>query len=309
MKTENDQTLDKPKRVQFNENSTADDDFNTSKQGLTPAPNKINPAYRVPEERSISAQSVAPPSSISRPNYEDILRRVSIVIHQHIQKCELRKAMSTPETKETGMFRQSQMSLFSEEHFVSPEYVYHFVRAPISRMGFLYGIHKIANVSRMPTLQDIHTFLRDLFVKALLSAECSIVCLIYVERLMENANVPLVVETWKPVLLCGLLLASKVWQDLSSWNSEFAQIYPSFTLQAINKLEIVYCKELRWNLYISSSTYAKYYFALRSLTEKSDFRRNYNVMLVDAPGAEHVAERSGDVRQQVLDDHTLSRSI
>lgn len=59
----------------------------------------------------------------------------------------------------------------------------------------------------------------------------------------------------------------------SSWNIEFSQIYPQFSLQAINKLEVLYCKELKWNLYISSSTYAKYYFALRSLTEKKDFRR------------------------------------
>lgn len=36
------------------------------------------------------------------------------------------------------------------------------------------------------------------------------VCLIYVERLMETAQVPLLASTWKPVLLCGLLLASKV---------------------------------------------------------------------------------------------------
>ncbi len=42
----------------------------------------------------------------------------------------------------------------------------------------------------------------------------SAVCLIYVERLMETAFVPLVSKTWRPVLLCGLLLASKVWQDL-----------------------------------------------------------------------------------------------
>lgn len=113
---------------------------------------------------------------------------------------------------------------------------------------------------------------------------------------MELAHVPLVARTWRPCLLCGLLLASKVWQDLryfvfsmrsscfaasfnflprccSSWNSEFSQIYPEFTLEAINKLEMLFCKEIRWNLYISSSAYAKYYFALRSLTEKKDFRR------------------------------------
>lgn len=62
-------------------------------------------------------------------------------------------------------------------------------------------------------------------------------------------------------------------QSCSSWNSEIAQIYPQFSLEAINKLEMVFCREIGWNLYISSSTYAKYYFALRSLTEKSDFRR------------------------------------
>lgn len=126
---------------------------------------------------------------------------------------------------------------------------------------------------------------------------------------METAFVPLVGSTWRPVLLCGLLLASKVWQDLrlglismynffiffiyiffsctkksfhnSSWNIEFSQVYPQFTLAAINKLEVTYCKEIKWNLYISSSAYAKYYFALRSLTEKSDFRRYkyYDIIL------------------------------
>ena len=31
----------------------------------------------------------------------------------------------------------------------------------------------------------------------------NIVCLIYVERLMETAFVPLVSKTWRPCLLCG----------------------------------------------------------------------------------------------------------
>jgi hypothetical protein len=72
------------------------------------------------------------------------------------------------------------------------------------------------------------------------------------------------------IILCITLSYSSI---CSSWNSEFSDIYPQFTLKAINKLEVTYCKELKWNLYISSSAYAKYYFALRSLTEKSDFRR------------------------------------
>ncbi len=163
----------------------------------------------------------------------DILRRVSIVIHQHIQRCEQRLSVATPETFEKGLFRASQMEKFSEELFTSPQYVYHFVRAPLSRLGFLYGIRKLSKQYSSPSLSEVHTFLSDLFVKAQLSAECSIgiplshsfgtlqltvsvvtVCLIYVERLMESANVPIVGKTWRPCLLCGLLLASKVWQDL-----------------------------------------------------------------------------------------------
>lgn len=278
--------------------------FNTSKHALTPALSRItNSTYRVPEERA--NQCVAPPSTITRPNYEDILKRVTIVIHQHIQRCEQRLAKATPETYNEGLFHVKQMEKFSEELFTTPQYVYHFVRAPIARMGFLYGIRKLSSQYSTPTLQEVHTFLSDLFVKAQLSAECSIVCLIYVERLMETANVPIVGRTWRPCLLCGLLLASKVWQDLGSWNSEISQIYPQYTIQAVNKLEGIFCKEISWNLYISSSVYAKYYFALRSLSEKSDFRRNYNVMVVNAPCAEMVAERSEEMKQYAL----LSRSL
>lgn len=106
------------------------------------------------------------------------------------------------------------MEEFSEESFLSPQYVYHFVRAPITRMGFCYGIRKQINVYKKPTLNEIHQFLIEIFNKAELTPECSVVCLIYIERLMEVANVPLVAKTWRPILLCGLLLASKVWQDL-----------------------------------------------------------------------------------------------
>ena len=64
----------------------------------------------------------------------------------------------------------------------------------------------------------------------------------------------------------------------SSWNSEISQIYPQFSLQSINRLERLFCSEIKWDLYISSSAYAKYYFALRSLTEKKDFRRYVSVL-------------------------------
>jgi len=262
--------------------------------------------YVDPSQRSNDA--VAPQSSLSRPNYEDLLRRVAVVIHQHIRKCEQRRSHANPEELESGMFHDSKLQVFSEENFATPEYVYHFVRAPIARLGFCYGIRQVKRQFDTPELKEVHDFMTTLFVKAQLSAECSIVCLIYVERLMETGNVPIMGKSWRPLLLCALLLASKVWQDLGSWNVEFTEIYPQFSLQNINKLEREFCQALSWNLYISSSLYAKYYFALRSLTSSKDFRRKYNVMMTQAPGAEQVQKRSEDIKDEYLAT-TLSKSL
>lgn len=146
--------------------------FNTSKEGCTPLITRVQ--YRNPEDRA--QLSVAPPSSITRPNYEDILKRVSVVIHQHISKCELKLSTLSPEAAASAIeqMRASKIKAFSEENYTSPQYVYHFVRAPISRLGFLYGIRKVNKQWNSPSLSEVHTFLRDLFVKAQLSAECSI---------------------------------------------------------------------------------------------------------------------------------------
>ena len=247
--------------------------------------------------------------TLNKPNYEDILRRVSIVVSQHIEKCESRLKRANKDTYETGLFHTSQMKKFDEANFVNSQYVYHFVLAPICRMGFLYGIREIKQEYHIPALEEVHTFLSDLFTKAQLSAECSIVCLIYVERLMEIANVPLLSTTWKTVMLCGMLMASKVWQDLSSWNVEFSEIMPQYSLNAINELERTFCEEIKWDLYISSSAYAKYYFALRSLSEKKDFRQKYNLnQLRQAPGADMIAQRSEDVKSGLLST-VLSKSL
>ena len=182
------------------------------------------------------------------------------------------------------------------------------MRAPLCRLGFLYGIKVVDVVYTIPTAHEVYEFLSELFVKASLSAECSIVCLIYVERLMEQAKVPLLRNTWKPVVMSGLLLASKVWQDLSSWNIEFSQVYPQYNIAAINQLEKLFCQEIKWDLYIPTSAYAKYYFALRSLTEKKDFRRDAIMTATSAPGAQQVAERSGGMKEELLST-VLSRSL
>lgn len=144
--------------------------FNTAKVAFTPKIGHVR--YKNPEQRA--AAVIAPPSSISRPNHEDNMRRVSVVIHQHIQKCESRLKRATPENSETGLFHTSKMIKFSDENYITPRYVYHFVRIPVVRMGMVYSIRKVRQEPTSPTLNEVHSFLYELFIKANLSAECSI---------------------------------------------------------------------------------------------------------------------------------------
>ena len=214
--------------------ASSPDEFKT---GVHHTPKLTHVSYRKIEERqSEVVLGMSTQGTLARPNAEDVLRRVAVVVHNHILKCEARKKLLTPATTDAGMFHTTKMLAFSEENFVTPQLEYHFVRVPLCRLGFQFVIREVKKQYLMPSLEEVHQFISDLFVKAQLSAECSIVCLIYVERLMELANVPLVKTTWRPCLLCGLLLASKVWQDLPSWNSEIAQIYPQFSLTSINRL-------------------------------------------------------------------------
>lgn len=58
--------MEDKRKVHFNEEDETV--FNTSNHALTPVLSHVLPVYKNPEERT--ANSVAPPSTISRPNYE-----------------------------------------------------------------------------------------------------------------------------------------------------------------------------------------------------------------------------------------------
>jgi hypothetical protein len=320
--------------------------------------------YRKPDDRmaSLAPAAGAVGSTLAQPNYDDFLRRVSVVLYQHLRRCEKRHreqqraakaqlddpSSSSSHGHETSEARSpapvlaldegygqddgeahapratavsaataattaSSTSLdlegdgeepvdelFREEKFVTPQYKYTFVRVPRVHPLTAFAMAKVSSRRHVPSVDEIFRFCKHLFNQAQLSAECSIVCLIYIERLMEQAGVPLLVATWKPIVLCGLLLASKVWQDLSSWNVEISGIYPQYSLHAVNRLERLFLHHIQWDLYISASVYAKYYFALRSLTEKKDFRRRYNyTMRVDPPNSRRLEERSAAVRHEL----------
>ena len=332
--------LRKPSKKQNSHNKNPIEMFRPSSDAYTPRMGKKEIKYKPAAMRTPVQQMASPLGTLSRPNFRDALRRVAMIIHQHIVKIERRfeqhrtpnqtQGGSTISLESTssggrgygrhhpryrnydGLFSTVMKETFSEDRYITPRYKCTMVRVPMALAGMVYGLKQIRELYEIPTESEIYEFAHQLFKTVQLSSECSIVGLIYVERLMETAKVPLLAETWRPIFMCGLLMASKVWQDLSSWNIEFASVYPRYSLESINRLELQFLRMIKWDLYISSSQYAKYYFALRSLVEKPDFRQRYNRMVGGVDSVQESQARKIEVRSTMLKEEAilhLSRSM
>jgi hypothetical protein len=87
--------------------------------------------------------------------------------------------------------------------------------------------------------------------------------LIYVERLMKEGQMKLSGLNWRPVVYTAMLLSSKCWEDINSYNVDFSKAYKHYSLQAINKMESLFTDMIGWKLYISPELYSQYYFTLK----------------------------------------------
>ena len=67
------------------------------------------------------------------------------------------------------------------------------------------------------------------------------------------------------MLLCCLVLASKIWDDDSLENIHFPKVMPNVTTKEINLIEQAFIEFLDYKLVIKGSEYAKYYFILRTI--------------------------------------------
>uniref|UniRef100_A0A668AZ69 Cyclin Y n=1 Tax=Myripristis murdjan TaxID=586833 RepID=A0A668AZ69_9TELE len=178
-------------------------------------------------------------STVSQPNLKYTIKCVALAIYYHIKNREVDGRMLL------DIFDEKLHPLSKSE--IPPDYDKH-----------------------DPEQKQIYRFVRTLFSAAQLTAECAIVTLVYLERLLTYAEIDICPANWKRIVLGAILLASKVWDDQAVWNVDYCQILKDITVEDMNELERQFLELLQFNINVPSSVYAKYYFDLRSLAEANN---------------------------------------
>lgn len=192
-------------------------------------------------------------NTVSQPNLKAMLKCVSLAIYYHIKASDENSRLLT---------------IFDEKLH------------PLSRDTVPSNYTK-----SKPEYRHIYRFMKTLFNAAQLTAECAIITLVYLERLLTYAEIDIHPSNWKRILLGAILLSSKVWDDQAVWNVDYCQILRDIKVEDMNELERSFLEHVQFNINVPASAYAKYYFDLRALAEKN------NLILPPEPLSREKAKR------------------
>ncbi|KAK6292917.1 cyclin-Y isoform X2 [Coregonus clupeaformis] len=200
-----------------------------------------NKHHTAPVRREYSSCStiLLDDSTVSQPNLKYTIKCVALAIYYHIKNREIDGRMV--------------LDIFDEKLH------------PLTKLEIPADYEK-----HDPEQKQIYRFVRTLFSAAQLTAECAIVTLVYLERLLTYAEIDICPVNWKRIVLGAILLASKVWDDQAVWNVDYCQILKDITVEDMNELERQFLELLQFNINVPSSVYAKYYFDLRSMAKANN---------------------------------------
>jgi hypothetical protein len=209
--------------------------------------------------RRNTAGTIYVQSTMDNPDVNAMIKCVSGVYRAHIVQSLDRKTKNSPVSVSTV---HVNLDLFRDDYESA-------------------GRHHLNNntsqaAATVPDLKVIEAFYQEFYRRSQMEHDTIIMSLIYVERLIKETNGALAptLENWRSVLFSCMILASKVWDDLSMWNIDFSNVsaatgLSSFSLQRINQLELALLTSLSFSVKVPASEYAKYYFLIRTMLIRS----------------------------------------
>ncbi|CAD8174742.1 unnamed protein product [Paramecium octaurelia] len=132
----------------------------------------------------------------------------------------------------------------------------------------------------IPNVDIIQNYCKNIMTTTKMEREVAIISMIYINRLLEhNQGLEINCLNWQKILFTALVMASKIWDDESFENNNFAKVLTQFTTIQINEMEKVFLKLIEYHLYVNSGDYARQYFLLRTYADKK--QRSYTVKQLD----------------------------
>lgn len=193
--------------------------------------------------KSSSTSTIQLSSTINAPNVKLIIKAVATLLHSNLME-------DVQEGK--TIYPKSDLYYFSEEKYISEN-------------PSAFDEDRIILLRKTPTPDDISGFIEALYDLAQFSAECCVICLIYINRIIALTEMPLLPTNWRPLVLISLMIAQKMWDDKYLSNADFSYIYPFFDTKQVNTLEMKFLELIQYNTHIKFSIYTKYYLELKSL--------------------------------------------
>eukprot|EP01029_Cantina_marsupialis_P005281 TRINITY_DN1570_c0_g1_i3.p1 TRINITY_DN1570_c0_g1~~TRINITY_DN1570_c0_g1_i3.p1 ORF type:complete len:256 (+),score=43.18 TRINITY_DN1570_c0_g1_i3:85-852(+) len=199
-------------------------------------------------------------STLAAPNENELAFSVSCVIH-----CQMWQDNSVKKHKKKDI-----LTKFDEKH---------------------YAAHPELLSDEIPEQDSVFQFILKVFEIAKFSAECHVISLVYINRILAFTEMALHNRNWRLIMLCALLLAQKVWDDRSVANVDFPVIWKNvvpaeqqvkLTLSDVNSLERQFLELIMYNVTVPSSLYARYFFELRDLCEENEMKFPLSPLPADA---------------------------
>ncbi|KAA6395430.1 MAG: putative Cyclin fold protein, partial [Streblomastix strix] len=154
---------------------------------------------------------------------------------------------------------------------ICKEYVEYHINKPSSPSSHtdlqIFNGQNSANSTNLPSFFEIYKFVNYVFYRARLEPECLIAALIYIQNLLQaETQLHLTIQNWERVTYVCLMIASKMWDDISCSSKGFCKCSEgSISQEDLNSMERFALQILNNSLYITAETYRIVYYDLKKI--------------------------------------------